>query len=92
MQTTSLTTYHSEIVPTLSDRHQRVMDALRYIGYFTNKELAEFLEWEINSVTPRVNELVKRGLIERKSSRPCKYTGRTAIEWGIAHHKNIDLI
>ena len=87
MQITSLQTYYSEVLPNLSDRQQQIIDALKYIGNFTNKELSEFLEWDINRITPRVNELVKLGIICEKGKRKCKYTGRTAIECGLAERK-----
>lgn len=82
IQQTSLFAYHNEIKPSLSDRHDAVMNAFDTNDGFTNKELASFLGWEINRVTPRVNELVKMGLLEEKTRRPCKETGRSAIVWG----------
>ena len=48
----------------------------------TNLELSQFLGLPINSVTPRVNELVKAGVVVRVDIK-FQMTGRTAIVWGI---------
>lgn len=83
MQTTSLKAYAEEIEPTLGYRQDMVLKALQNVGPMTNKETARYLEMEINSITPRMNELVKMGLVGEVDKRHCKITGRTAIVWGL---------
>lgn len=85
MQETSLAAYRSEVEPTLSERQSLVFAALGKAGPMTNCELAEYLGWRINTVTPRTNELVKIGRATRDCQRPCRITGRTAIAWRAVH-------
>ena len=62
---------------------EAVLSAFRRRERFTNLELARFLEWEINTVIPRVNELVKKGVLEEHCKRQCEISGRTATCWQI---------
>lgn len=82
IQDTSERAFVREVVPTLSERHQRVMEALEE-GPATNTELASRLGWPINTVTPRVHELRKKGVVVEDGKRPCMVTGRTAYVWRI---------
>jgi len=81
IQETSKQAYFSEVLPTLSDRHQKVLEVLSTVSDATNNELSKMLAWEINRVTPRVNEMVnlEKPLVEQSQKRDCKITGRTAI-------------
>jgi DNA-binding MarR family transcriptional regulator len=81
VQDTSLIAYFGEVVQTLGQRQRVVLEAFTKKEDFTNAELAEFLQWPINTVTPRTNELVKKGLIVEDKRRICKVTGRTVIAW-----------
>lgn len=65
----------------LGERQQEVLAALYKSGPMTNMEIKELLGWEINTVTPRTNELVKFGLVHEKERRPCRVTGKNAIAW-----------
>lgn len=52
---------------------------------FSDKELAEkYLHWPINTVTPRRNELAKKGILKKSRKKQCRYTGRTVWAWKIA--------
>lgn len=83
IQRTSRKAYLNEIAPTRGPRQILVLEAMDRLGEATNKELARALEWEINTVTPRTNELVKALIVEEVARRPCKITGRMAIVWAI---------
>lgn len=89
MQSTSLRAFYRDVLPNLGERHKHVIIALG-TGDFTNNELSSYLGWEINRVTPRVNELKERGLVEEKGKRPCKNTGRLAIVWGLRGEESIE--
>lgn len=99
VQETSKIAYFSEVKPTLGARQEEVMSAFRTGKTFTNSELAAYLNWPINTVTPRVNELAhpypkkpskvafsRPALLEEKERRHCSKTGRMAIVWGIKHN------
>jgi DNA-binding MarR family transcriptional regulator len=83
IRSTSLKVYREEVEPTLSARQEAVLSAFRRRERLTNLELARFLEWEINTVTPRVKELRDKGILEEHCKRTCNISGRTAICWQI---------
>jgi Mn-dependent DtxR family transcriptional regulator len=85
IRSTSQHVYHHEVVPTLGDRQEVVFNLLRdsQRENWTNSEIAAALEWPINTVTPRVFELRKVGLVSEDVKRQCRVTGRTAIAWRI---------
>lgn len=83
VQQTSLFAYHGEVKPTLGERQKVIYNALRSRPNFTNTELAEYLNFPINTVTPRVGELRKLGLVRQAGIRTCKITGRTVISWEV---------
>lgn len=79
LQQTSLFAYQ-EIKQVLSDRQKEVYEAIRAMNRpFTDKELAHFMGYEINKITPRRGELVKLGLLQKKDV--VKRDGRSAILW-----------
>ena len=86
MQETSLESYR-EVKKTLGKRQKEVMDVFNNAHFnahpagFTNSEIADFLGWGINRVTPRVLELRKQGLLELNGIRKCRVTGRRAMVW-----------
>lgn len=67
--------------PKLNKLQEKVYNALS-IYDMTNLELSEHLNMPINCITPRVNELRKKGLIREKGYKIQK-TNRKAILWGI---------
>lgn len=86
MRTTSLFAYHTEVKPNLSSKQEKVLEAFHTstAADMTNAELAQVLKWPINTVTPRTNELVKKGKLRESTRRRCWTTGRTAIAWMLA--------
>lgn len=80
---TSLSAYYDRVKPTLANRQKVVFDMLRSKANWTNSELAQTLEWPINTLTPRVNELRKKGLVEESGKRVCKITGLTVHSWRV---------
>src|SRR3990167_8416897 len=80
---TSLQAYFGEVVKTLGERQQMVLEAFTHKENFTNTELASYLQRPINTITPRVFELRAKGLLNLHCVRPCKVTGRVAKCWKI---------
>lgn len=68
---TSILAY-KEVEPKLGHRQRAVLEALETLGTANNKEIAQYLDWEINRVTGRVNELRTLKKIE------IAYKGRSA--------------
>lgn len=69
----------------LGAKQKTVLDALRFFPDATNAELATYLQWPVNRITPRVFELRKVGLILESGRRPCKATGGSAHAWRAKH-------
>lgn len=86
-QLTSRKAYLDEIAPSLGARQIKVMEMLDRLGEATNSELAEALEWKINTITPRVLEVRNKGLVVEAKKRVCKITGRVAIAWMLTGSK-----
>ena len=80
-QPTSLDAYFSEILPTLGQRQREVLKEIAKHLDITNTELSDSLGIPINAITPRVNELVKKGLVVKSQIRKCKSTGRNVMAW-----------
>ncbi len=62
MRQTSLMAYES-IQKELSARQELVYHTISRYGAVSDKQLAKWLGWPINCVTPRRNELVKLGRV-----------------------------
>lgn len=56
VQDTSLEAFFN-VQSRLGRSRRVVLEAIRKLGPVSNKEIAHYLDWEINCVTPRVNEL-----------------------------------
>lgn len=62
-------------------KQTQILSAVRHLGEPTNLEMSTFLGWPINQITPRTNELVKKGLLAEAGKRPCHVSGRLALTW-----------
>lgn len=72
----------SFIQPKMSEKQKEVYNAMRmYNRPFTDHDLKVFMGWEINSITPRRGELVKKGLV-RKAGDVIQ-NGRKATLWEV---------
>lgn len=70
----------------LGSRQAIVYNGFKEHGSHTNLEISVFLNIPINQVTPRTNELVKKGFLEEKQRRQCEISGRKAIVWGLKNN------
>ena len=73
IQQTSLDCYIEvqEDKTALAQSQQTVYDLIKRYDNLTDSEIASILNWGINRVTPRRNELVKMGVISKYHIRPC---------------------
>lgn len=82
MEQTSLFAFKNFVKPNLSERQREVYNAARMMNRsFTDKELAKYLGWEINSITPRRGELKKKGLLQKVGT--VLQNGRPATLWEV---------
>ena len=49
----------------------------------SNHDIARFLGWEINCVTPRVNELRDMNMVDCAGEKEDRITHRKCMTWGI---------
>jgi len=86
LRETSLDVYFDEVLPTLGARQKQVLNVFfENPGRdFSNMELAEYLNWSINRVTPRTYELRGRRILTESRKRKCGVTGRRVWAWKIA--------
>ena len=68
------------ISSTLSRRQSEVLECLKVYGAGTNHEIAKRMEREINTITPRILELRRKGLVSSASSK-IDVTGHRAMVW-----------
>ena len=79
---TSLETYYKEVKPHLNVKQQTIYIALQMSKRpVCNQELADYLQQPINTVTPRVNELVKLGKVVMAFKDIFPQTNRRVIYW-----------
>lgn len=87
VRTTSLFSYNTEIRPTLGSRQELVYNEIASHDDITNSELSGRLGIPINTITPRVYELRKSGVVIESRKRDCMVTGRTVIAWKVNNKK-----
>ena len=90
VRVTSLLAYHGEVSQKIGKKQKIVMEIFEEYApaNLTNSEVANLLHWPINTVTPRVYELRRKGKIAKDEHRRCGVTGRTVIAWRIKNDKN----
>lgn len=64
--------------PKINHNQEILIEIMRRREPLTNREIADLAHWEINRVTPRINELVKMGVVVVGEKRVCRITGGTA--------------
>jgi len=82
IQSTSQEAYDT-IFGKLGNRQHEVFTCLRLIEPACNKAIAAQLSLPINEVTPRINELRYKGVVEEAFK--AKYDGHKVIYWQIKH-------
>ncbi len=69
-----------KIKPTLQARQAQVFKILKN-RILSNRQISELLKLPINRITPRTNELVKRGVVYCCGKTFDKVTGKTVMVW-----------
>lgn len=72
-----------KIIPGLGKRQNLIYSFFKKYGACTNLEISTWENIPINQVTPRTNELYKKGLLTLAQKRNCSISGRTAWSWRI---------
>lgn len=78
---TSLASFKA-VLPHLNDKQNVMLEAFKKANCrITDRDLAKFLGWSINTVTPRRGELLKLGYIEEAGLTFDYETNRRAMTW-----------
>jgi hypothetical protein len=72
-----------KILPKINDRQELILRLLKDLEPRTDAMITQDLGLKINQVTPRRNELVKKGCIEISHKDICKITGGRSTYWKI---------
>jgi hypothetical protein len=87
IQPTSQEAYRRITDSTILQRLHRTICGVLLSQYtpMTAGEIAEAMRptGRINSVSPRMRELRRMGVVMEFTARPCRVTGRLAIAWGL---------
>jgi hypothetical protein len=78
---TSLSAYDT-IKPKIGKKQKIVYDAIDELGTASNEQLADYLNWPINTVTPRVCELRMLGMVGLEGFKKSK-SGMKVKAWGV---------
>lgn len=70
-----------EALTNINEKQKKVLHAIHHLGVCNDHQIAEFLTWPINRVTPRRGELIDVGLIETAFRGKDFETGRTVNFW-----------
>jgi predicted transcriptional regulator len=76
VQATSIISYYS-ILNELSKRQKEVLLAMKHLGIANNLMISKYLNLPINSITGRMNELRKKGIVIYYKTEACPYTKET---------------
>jgi hypothetical protein len=71
------------ITPTIQEREQQVLEALRQLGTASNMELAQHLRWSVNRVTGRTFLLRQKGIVIDAGISECSITKQSVHKWTI---------
>jgi predicted transcriptional regulator len=73
--------YH--ILENIGDRQLECLKAIRKLQPVSDRQLKDYLGWEINQVNGRRNELLKMGIILKYKEGTSEKTKRKVIFWKI---------
>ena len=67
----------------LSEKRKKVFETIKELGIACNLDVAYKLQWPINRVTPRTNELVKMKMVAEAKRDITPRTGKKVIFWRV---------
>ena len=84
-QQTSIDAYHELQPGKIGKMQKQVLECFMKHGACTNLEISDWYNLPINRVTPRTNELVKKGLIVKSHKRICSISKKVVIAWKVSN-------
>ena len=83
IQETSIEAFY-DILPTLNERHRLFYNLLKVYPGCSNNDLSRISSYKINAVTPRINELRKKGLVRFSHHKTDRITKKRVMCWVVA--------
>lgn len=80
IQNTSLEAYKI-LIPELGTQQQIIYNVIIKHPNMSNHDIARYLHWEINRVTPRVKELRDKGLVVCRNYKEDHVTKKKVMCW-----------
>ena len=74
---------YKKIIKSLPEKRRDVYGAIKKLKTCCDVDIAEYLEWTINRVTGRRNELEKLGLVESIGKRMTRHSDIAVYHWQI---------
>ena len=81
MRQTSLEAYFEAVQPDLNEKQKVVFEAIVFLGKASDQDIADYLQWTINRVTGRRNELFKKNSIYHVDTVKNQFN-RNVCRWG----------
>lgn len=81
-RSTAIKSYHS-IIDSLPEKRKEVFDMLKILKVACNMDISEALGLPINRITPRMNELVKLGIVVESHRAINPKTDKRVIYWKV---------
>lgn len=81
LRQTSLLAYRSLETSKVNERQRQVLNTLEDIYPANNRQISAHSHLPINVVTPRMGELLRKGMIEEAYRDKDPVTGRQSIYW-----------
>jgi len=78
--------YH--VLETIGDKQLECLKAIRKLGVCSDRQIKDYLHWEINQTTARRNELLHMGIIIKYKEGISEKTKRKVIFWKIKSYMN----
>lgn len=82
MQQTSLLAYHESALTNIGAKQKEVFQAILRLGKPSDQEIAEYLGWAINRITPRRGELLALGKI-KEAGKKINGLNRPVMMWEV---------
>lgn len=87
VRATSVSSFY-QVLETIGDKQLECLQAIRKLGICSDRQIKDYLHWEINQTTARRNELLHMGIIMKYKEDISEKTKRKVIFWKIKSYLN----
>jgi predicted transcriptional regulator len=87
MRATSIISFYQNL-ETIGDKQLECLQAIRKLQPCSDRQIKDYLHWEINQVNGRRNELFQMGIIRKEKEDISEKTKRKVTFWKIKSYMN----